>query len=209
MLGTNGPLIVARIDDGARDFSPSLEPITPGADAELAITVTAAPWVPVDEIRIVVDGRVKRVLREELVHPRDPFGAEVTPRFAGRFPLASLLEGTRGDAFVVVEAGAPLPPAADLNCDGIPDTGDNDGNGRIDADDVDVDATPDTKFVPHPQLAGGCRDDVGPLRNWPRGDDRDDSAYPFGVVVPGGRPIAFTNPFLIDRDGGGFDGVSP
>ena len=37
--------------------------------------------------------------------------------------------------------------------------------------------------------------------------DREDPLHLFGAVVPGGAPNAFTNAFVLDRDGGGFGGV--
>jgi hypothetical protein len=70
----------------------------------------------------------------------------------------------------------------------VPDTGDNNGDGVVDASDVEAGET------------------VGPLKNAPA-PPRGDPRYHFYQVVPGGAPLAFTNPFLLDRDGNGrFEG---
>ena len=99
--------------------------------------------------------------------------------------------------------------AGDLDCDGIPDTGDNDGNGDIDASDVDVSAGRDTPSPAVSISVGRCGDSVGPLRVPPVPRDRNAPGHAFGVVVAGGAPAAFTNPLLLDLDGGGFAGVHP
>ena len=78
---------------------------------------------------------------------------------------------------MVVEAGMPIPRAADI--------ADEDGyDGYIDHVDGDGD---------------GAIDDTGMLRPAP-GDPR----YPLDIVAPGSLPFAFTNPFLVDMDGGGW-----
>ena len=209
MIGTNGPVVETETTgaDGA-SRQPSVDAFAPAPDAILRLRVSAAPWVPVDEVRIVVNGVTVRTLRDELAHPTDPFGADGLVRYEGDLALADLLDVERGDAWLVVEAGRALMPAADLDCDGIPDTGDNDGDGDIDADDVDVDPTPATPSPPEATSRGGCADDAGPLRSPPVTEDRDAPGYHFAVVVPEGQPAAFTNPLLLDLDGGGFAGVA-
>lgn len=210
MIGTNGPVIeVATTDASGTRRTPSLEAFEPASDAMLFIRVSAAPWVPVEEIRIVVNGSVARTISAELSHPDDPFGTSGILRFEGEVALAELLpEGTR-DAWIVVEAGAPLPLAGDLDCDGIPDTGDNDGNGTIDWRDVDrngddvVDAR-DLEGVDEPAPCDADQD-TGPLAHPPL-PGRNDPGYEFLAVTPGGYPASFTNPLLLDRDGGGFSG---
>src|SRR5690606_12847826 len=106
----------------------------PDEDGALTIRVEAAPWVPVEEVRIWVNGALARTITD-LAHPDDPLGQGGLLRLETSLPLAELLPAT-GDAWIVVEAGAPILPHADLDCDGIPDTGDNDGDGRIDWRDV-------------------------------------------------------------------------
>ena len=208
MIGTNGPILeLTATDASGATRGPSLEPFEPAPETMLHLRVTAAPWVPIDEVRIVVNGEVVRTLRDELSHPIDPFGADGLVRFEGDFALADLIDVERGDAWLIVEAGHALMPAADLDCDGIPDTGDNDGDGVIDARDVDVDPTADTPLVLDATTAGGCTDDVGPLRDPPIPEDRDHPGHVFAAVVPDGQPASFTNPLLLDLDGGGYSGA--
>ena len=122
------------------------------------------------------------------VQPADPFGAADLVRLQHSFLLSELLSaagaGTR-DAWVIVEAGEPLQLSADLDGDGIPDTGDNDGNGMVDGLDVKP------------------GEDVGPLDPPPAPSDFADPAFHFAAVSRNGLPQAFTNPFLLDRDGDG------
>jgi hypothetical protein len=197
MLGTNGPVIlVSTVDAGGATRAPSLEAFAPDEGGALAVVVSAAPWVPVDEVRIVVNGEVARTL-SPAAGPADPFGVDGIARLDVEVPLAEILGGVTGDAWIVVEAGAPLVDNADLDCDGVPDTGDANGDGRIDWRDVEgLDAPWD----------GPCADAVGPLAEPPL-PAPGDAGYVFERVTPGGAPAAFTNPLLLDRDGGGFDGV--
>lgn len=206
MIGTNGPVIEASVDGRG----PSTSPLTPGTP-ELFLRVSAAPWVPVTEVRIVVNGVVARTLAAELTQPTDPFGTDPVVRFEGTIALAELLLlGT--DAWIVVEAGEALPIVADVNCDGIPDTGDNDGNGVADWRDVDRndDDVVDGRDVEGIIMVPSCDADalIGPMRRTPRGP-RDGARYPFAVVTPGGYAYSFTNPFLIDWAGDGFDAPGP
>jgi hypothetical protein len=198
MIGTNGPIIeVATTDSAGATVRPSLNAFTPGSSANLQIRVSAAPWVPVTEIRIYVNGKVAKTITE-LDTPADPFGTEGLLRYDDAVPLSELLAGVSGDAWISVEAGLPLEPNADLDCNGVPDTGDNDRNGTIDWQDVEeLEKEPKTE----------CLDTVGPLTE-PKAPERDTAAWHFSVVVPGGYPTAFTNPLILDRDGNGYSGVS-
>src|SRR5690606_11936114 len=138
----------------------------------------------------------------------DPFGTDGIVRFEGEVALAEILPAGDRDAYIVVEAGAPLPLAGDLDCDGIPDTGDNDENGVVDWRDVDRngDDVVDERDLEGLRGPPPCdRDqDVGPLRH--RVPSRGEPGYEFVAVTPGGYPASFTNPLLLDRDGGGFSG---
>lgn len=210
MIGTNGPIIeLATTDAGGRLRTPSLEAFAPAQDAVLSIRVSAAPWVPVEEVRIIVDGEVARIISAELTHPSDPLGKDGILRFEGEVALSEILPAGDRDAWIVVEAGAALPLVGDLNCDGIPDTGDNDGNGVVDWRDVDrnddgiVDAT-DLEGIVEPP-ACDRKADVGPLPR-PPSPARGEPGYTFLAVTPEGFPASFTNPLLLDRDGGGFSG---
>ncbi len=210
MMGTNGPVIEVSTSDrdgGVRE--PSVVAFEPAPDAVLSIRVSAAPWVPVDEVRILVNGRVARTLEAELSHPSDPLGTDGIVRFEGEVALAEILPDGDRDAYVVVEAGTALPATGDLDCDGIPDTTDNDGDGAIDWRDVDrndddvVDAS-DAATLSEPPPCD--RDQtVGPLSHPPL-PGRGEPGYEFIAVTPGGYPMSFTNPLLFDRDGGGFTG---
>jgi len=189
IVGTNGPVILATVagEDGAAR-GPSVDPFRPAANAALAIEVRAAPWIPVEQIRIVLDGEVVRVI-DDLDVPADPFGGEGVLRWQGRVPLAELLAGIPADrdVWIVVEAGLPLWTAADLDDDGLVDTTDNDGDGDIDDDD----ALPEE---------GDEGDFVGPARP----EDPADPRFHLDVIAPGTWPTAFTNPFLLDRGAAGW-----
>jgi hypothetical protein len=196
IVGTNGPVIeiwTTAIDGSTR--APSIEKLVPRADATLELEVRAAPWVPIDEVRIVVGGRVVETITE-LAEPEDPFGSEGVVRYRGSFELAALLPPDQRDTWLIVEAGAPLLVAGDLDCDGVPDTGDNNGDGVIDWRDVDRDEPIDE--------APPCDEDadIGPLPKAPA-PERGARGYHFAAVTPGGYPLAFTNPLLFDRDGDG------
>ncbi len=190
-FGTNGPVIAAELRDGATVFDYGLAPIAPGASATLHLEVSAAPWVFVDEIRILVNGEVKRTITgAELTQPSDPFGTTGLSRFVGDVALAELLPSGARDAWIVIEAGRALPLFADLGGgddnrpDGIPDTGDNNRDGRVDASDIKP------------------GDETGPL-DLPPAPPEDDPRRHFYKVMHAGYPYAFTNPFLLDRNGNG------
>jgi hypothetical protein len=198
MTGTNGPVLsVSTSDVAGAVIGPSLTPFQPAADANLKIRINGAPWVPVEEVRVLVNGQVVRTLVTELSHPSDPLGTEAVPRLDIEIPLAELLPSS-GDAWLVVEAGHPLEPNLDLNCDGIPDTGDNNRDGLIDWQDVD-----DPELT-EPEDGVVCLDSAGPLTEPAAPTDRDSTLYLFRTVVPGGYPLAFTNPLLMDREGDGY-----
>lgn len=210
MFGTNGPVIeVHTRNTSGATVTPSVDVFEPAAGAELVVRLRAAPWVPVAQIRFVVNGEV--VLVRDGGAASDPFGTELL-RVEHRVPLAQLLPADERDAWIVVEAGAVLADNADLDCDGVVDTGDNDGNGVIDwrdvdrDDDDDVDAadadTDENGRVDRDDVPERCDDEVGPLAE-PSAPGADSPAFHFRAVTPGGYPVAFTNPLLIDRDGDG------
>lgn len=163
LVGTNGPFIDATIVD-AETHGPSLTPFAAGAKATLRVRVRAAPWIPVEEVRIVVRGKVVHTEKIALVRPSDPFGTTGVDRLSFELPLAPLLAGT--DGWLLVEAGLRLPDTV-LDTLGLP-----------------------TSFV-------GLPDGLPAPR---RGDPR----YEIDVVAPQTFPFAFTNPFLVDVDGGGY-----
>ena len=101
MFGTNGPLITAfRANGGRMGDVVAAE----GGRVEVEIAVAAAPFVPVDEVRLLANGEVVR--RFDAL----PAG-EAAP--VERLRESVTLELER-DAFLTVEAGAPLDvePAA-------------------------------------------------------------------------------------------------
>jgi len=159
-----------------------LTPVVPAAGEVLAITVRAAPWIPVDEVRVVTSAG-ERVLVRDLAAPADPFGAAGVVRWQGQIALA---EVASADDWIVVEAGLALPPYADLDDDGVPDTGDNNGDGRVDAADIDED------------------EDTGPIENPADPIDATDRRFHMTRVVPGSWPTGFTSPILVDVDGNGW-----
>lgn len=207
IVGTNGPVIVATMQNAlGQPQRPSLEPIAT-SNPVLSLEIRAAPWVPVDEIRIIINGKVARILRDELAHPTNPLGTSSLVRWNGEIDLGNLLPA--GDAWVVVEAGRSLEPQADLDCNGVPDTGDNNQDGVINWRDVDrnddgfvdsrdLDLNKDGEIDDSPKR---CDTLVGPLRERPAPTDRTDPLYYFVAVTPGSYPLAFTNPFVLERDG--------
>lgn len=198
MTGTNGPVLEVFVADGENTHRPSLSPFTPGTDAVLRVRIKAAPWVPVNEVRVIVNGDVVRTISEGFSDAADPFGQDGLERIDLTLPLNDLLPAS-GDSWLSVEAGVPLEPNADLNCDGIPDTGDNNGDGAIDWQDVeDEEATAPTEDEP-------CMSVVGPLKEPDAPQDRNSALYLYRTVVPGGYPTAFSNPLVIDRAGDGFE----
>jgi|GEM_PF-565905 len=196
-FGTNGPVIEATVDaaaGGRRRFG--FSPFAPSDGAKLHLKVSAAPWVPVDEVRIVVNGTVVKTLSgTELFHPADPLSTENVElklvRYDKSLALSELLAGVNGDAWLLVEAGARLPLAADFGGpggdkpDGIPDTSDNNGDGKVDRADI----------------AEGSK--YGPLRTPAPPTSEAHPQFHFSQVVTGGYPMSFTNPFLLDRNGNG------
>lgn len=198
MVGTNGPVLVVSAPDAAGvDRLPSLDVFAPDPTGSLTIAIDAAPWVPVEEVRVWVNHELVHTI--DVDHPADPLGAEAVAVLAAEVPLADLLPPGNDDAWIVVEAGARLPENADLDCDGWPETGDNDHDGRIDWRDAEyVEEAPDGDCI-----AVG---DGGPLQD-PTPPERGTPEWAFSAVVPKGYPLAFTNPLLLDRDGdGAFEG---
>ena len=159
-----------------------LTPLVPAAGEVVSITVRAAPWIPVDEVRVVTAAG-ERVLVSGLAQPADPFGIVGVVRWQGQVALTEL---ATSDGWFVIEAGLALPLYLDLDDDGVPDTGDNDGDGDVDAADVEED------------------EDAGPIANPPDPTDPGDRRFHMTRVVPESWPTAFTSPVLIDVAGDGW-----
>jgi len=181
LIGTNAPVLEVCLTeaDGACS-GPSLLSRRPAIDAALDVSVKAAPYVPLEELRFFVNGNLVKTTELAPVLPRDPFARRVEPRFSTRVALSELTRGER-DCWIVVEVGMKLPPAADLeDDDGLPDTTDNNGDGRIDELD-------------------GVGDFTEPSRV-----SETDVRFHVQTIAPGLLPTAFTNPFLIDVAGDGW-----
>ena len=184
LVAGNGVVVTVEIGSGTSRRGLGLEPYTVRPGDQLFISVRAAPWVPVDEVRVVTS-QGTRVLASgaQLTRPADPFGTAGVLRYEASVPASELV--TRDD-FVIVEAGLAYPLAADLDDDGVPDTSDNTGDGVVDERDVEPD------------------EDAGPFTATPDPTDPSDPRYWVTRVVPGAWPIGFANPLLLDVDGNGW-----
>jgi hypothetical protein len=98
LFGTSGPLI-PRFEVGGAGMGRLAR--APGGKALVSFEVVAAPWVPVDEVRIVANGEVAARITDL------PRRADGVLRIAHRQELE-----LERDAFVTVEAGAPLDAEA-------------------------------------------------------------------------------------------------
>jgi hypothetical protein len=185
VVAGNGVVVRVEYVSTAGGYQPtSLAPRVAGPGDRIAITVSAPPWVPVEEVRVVTSAGT-RVLAtaSDLVHPVDPFGVAGVIRFRREVALADLISR---DDFIIIEAGLRYPRAVDLDDDGVVDTSDNDGDGDVDADDVEPD------------------EDVGPLAPPPDPLDETDPRFWMTRVVPLSFPAGFSNPVIVDLDGNGW-----
>lgn len=181
LVGTNGPVLdLCFMDANQACARPSLSALAPGANARFHVALRAAPYVPIDELRFVVNGSVRKTIALPPTSGRDPFGTSDLTRFEGDIALSELASaGT--DCWIVIEAGLRLPLVGDLeDDDGLPDTTDNNGDGRVDAADV----------------AGDFREPGRVTENDPR--------FHLETLAPGAWSSAFGNPFLIDWSGDGW-----
>ncbi|HSD87178.1 MAG TPA: hypothetical protein VLB44_06670, partial [Kofleriaceae bacterium] len=190
MIAGNGVVVLVEVGppNGQRRGL-GFTPFHPSPGDVLSITVNAAPWIPVEEVRIVTS-KGTQVIASGLPQPADPFGATGIVRYQMQLPLSQLVAA---DDFIIVEAGLTYPLVADLDNDGVPDTSDNNRDGVVDTDDVDPD------------------EDVGPLAAPPDPTDASDPHYLVTRIIPGGWPEGFANPIFIDVDGNGWTppGVHP
>jgi hypothetical protein len=99
-FGSNGPLVAAfRVEGGGAQGGRLGDQVpAPGGRVTVEIQVAAAPWVPVDEVRLVVNGETWRRWRD--LPPHDA-GHVLRLRERAELSLAA-------DAFLTLEAGAPL-----------------------------------------------------------------------------------------------------
>jgi hypothetical protein len=178
-FGTNGPVLKVCVLDQGECRGPALTPRTLGPDALLTIGVSAAPWIPVDEARVYVNGALARTLPVD-AFPTDALGRTGFARLTAAVPMSELMDQVTGDFWIVVEAGMKLPLAGDLDDDGLVDTTDNDENGRVDQADAPAHFR-----------------EPGPVA-------LDSPRFHLQSIAPGVLPLSFANPILIDRDGDGF-----
>jgi hypothetical protein len=97
------------------------------------VTVNAAPWIPVEEIRIRAGGTIIQRIPLAMPMPADPLGTMGVVRFDEDVILTTPLTA---DTFITVEAGFALPAVADTDGDGVVDAMDRDGDGDVDGDDA-------------------------------------------------------------------------
>jgi hypothetical protein len=174
IVGTTGPFISAVLASNG-GVGPSIYPVTPAADARFDVTVRAAPWIPVNELRVIVNGRVVKTIGAAMFStPPDPFGTMGIERFRGSFTLAELgITGAR-DVWVLFEAGQALPTVADTDNDGLPDHADFNGDGNA------------TELVP-----------TRPAESDPR--------FHAHALIPGYWSFAYTNPWILNMNGGNWE----
>ena len=175
LFGTNGPILDVSITNPAGEVSRTgldpQHPVSVTAASTLNVKVTAAPWIPVTEIRVYVNGRLAAQQDVSADFDRtkiDPFGTRPATTPIRKFPLLPLLadaglSASSVDAWLVVEAGLHLDDKLETDQDGLPILGPNQPPAR-------PTATTDPRF------------------------DID-------AIAPGVWPTAFSNPFLLDVNG--------
>jgi hypothetical protein len=117
MVATTGPYLELSLEDAGGTTRGVGETLVPtGAELTAHVRVQASPWVPVDEVRLVVNGVVSPAhvfdagSRPKVAkRPRNPWsgGRGKVVRFEAEIPLPV---GST-DFYVLAEAGAPLDPA--------------------------------------------------------------------------------------------------
>ncbi len=133
--GTNGPVLDVTLDDGRGTVHrPDRTAFPVAAGATLHVTVSAAPWIPVEEVRIFVNGRQLPADTVQVQQPAtwDPLGGQPIRYADAQVNLSALLPGS-GDAWLVVEAGMHQDTPPDTDGDGLPDLPDADVPGRPDS----------------------------------------------------------------------------
>jgi hypothetical protein len=167
MFGTNGPVLDVTIDDATGalhrpDLGAAFEP---SDRSTLTVTIAAAPWIPLAELRVFVNGA--QVLTKDIAGllPRtNHFGLEAQ---RATVPIALKDLGLpSGDAWLVVEVGMKQDPAPDTDGDGLPDLAD-----------ADLPTRP------------------------PNAGEPTTERFDLEAIAPGVWPVAFSNPFLLERNG--------
>ncbi len=179
-MGTNGPVLQAVLTDaeGKPLTDAANQPLGPGMETRtvtrdgtcIAVSVAAAPWIPLEEIRVFVNGTRMKTAADDIsklssIVNRDQLGsvpcdgAAAIVQAGGSRPRRAGNRATSGWSSKWAWCRTPPPTCDD---DGLPDL---------------------------PELAR-------PL-------DTSDPRFHYNAIVPGGLPVAFTNPFLLDLDGDG------
>ncbi|HEV3031889.1 MAG TPA: CehA/McbA family metallohydrolase [Polyangia bacterium] len=127
MFGTNGPVLDATIDDAKGTLQrPGLVEFAPGDKSVLTVAVAAAPWIPMTEVRVFVNGALAKTVDVSASFAgSDHFGL-AAPRAVVSIPLDSLSLPPTADAWIVVEAGLHQDEPPDDDGDGLPDLPDAD-----------------------------------------------------------------------------------
>lgn len=187
VVGGNGVVVLATIGpDGGPRRGLGFEPYVPAAGDTLEIEVRAPPWIPVQEVRIITSkGELVLASGAQLSHPENPLGVDGILRYQASIALDSVMD-MGSDDWLVVEAGFAFFDFADLDDDGVPDTTDNNGDGVINEEDIEED------------------EDSGPLESPADPTNKSDPRYAMTRVLKHGWPYGFTNPFLIDWAGDGW-----
>jgi hypothetical protein len=178
LAGTNGPVLDVTITDGIKDgdagvHRPDLtKPFAVGPNARLNYSIAAAPWIPVSELRVFVNGTLAHTSDVSALFPNDDQFGTQPQKVQASIQLSSLNLPAHGDAWIVIEAGLHQDTPPDTDGDGLPDLPDSETLGR-----------PPVK----------------------------DSRFNLQAVAPGVWPVAFSNPFLLDLDGNGWQapGLQP
>ncbi len=139
MIGTNGPILEVAIESPGKSYSPGIHKddwITPVAGAALSVSVRAAPWIPVDEIRIFVNGALAMppIDISATFKAAAHLGSQIPAVKLALIPLDKILPSKDGrllkDSWIVVEAGLKQATPPDVDDDGLPDLPDADVEGR-------------------------------------------------------------------------------
>src|SRR5690606_7949909 len=105
LVAGNGVLVQVEYVSETGALPISLEPRVAQPGDRIAITVRAAPWIPVTEVRVVTSAGTRVIATAaDLVQPSDPFGTDGVIRYRAELPIADLVSR---DDFVIVEAGLP------------------------------------------------------------------------------------------------------
>ena len=111
MTVTAGPYVQFTVDNGGAPVKLG-QTLSASGPVNLNIKVQAAPWIPIDEVRIVKNGCVMQCFNRTTTpavtpNPSDPY--DQTTASVVRFD-ATVTDTVSGDSYYVVEASPNLPP---------------------------------------------------------------------------------------------------